>query len=75
MERIAQTLRRSAREAPALKRQERDGRFEAARLEVLSDLCDARDALNEIPDDEPSDERANGLWDRLQELLAAVRKL
>ena len=75
LEKIAQTLRRVEREAPALKQRERDSGFEAARVEVLSELCDARDRLNEILDRQPSNDRANGLWDRLQQLLVAVRKL
>lgn len=75
IERIAQTLRKVEREAPKLRQHERDATFEGARIEVLSTLCDARDQLNEILDERPSDARANRLWDRLQELLAAVRKL
>lgn len=75
LDRIAQTLRRIERDAPKLKQRDRDASFEPARIEVLSALCDARDTLNEILDERPDHDRANRLWDRLQQLLAAVRKL
>ena len=75
LDRIAETLGRIEQDAPKLKQQDRDASFEPARIEVLSALCDARDTLNEILDERPDDARANRLWDRLQELLAAVRKL
>ena len=75
LELVAQTLRRVERDAPKLKQRDRDTTFESARIAVLSELCDARDVLNEILDERPDHDRANRLWDRLQELLAAVRKL
>lgn len=75
LDRVAGTIRRVRKLAPALKQEVRGEGFEEAQIELLSQLCDARDVLNEILDANPGHARANDLWDRLQELLAAIRKL
>jgi hypothetical protein len=75
LERVADTLREVRKEAPALKRMDRGPGFDAARIDVLSRLSDARDLLNGVLDENPDHRRGNELWDRLQELMAAFRKL
>ena len=75
LDKIAQTLRQIERDAPKLRQMDRDASFEPARIVVLSELCEARDALNVILDTRPDHPRANRLWDQLQQLLVAVRKL
>ena len=75
LERVSNTLREVRKGAPALKRMDRGGAFDDARIAALSQLSDARDVLNEILDANPNHHRANDLWDRLQALQAALRKL
>jgi hypothetical protein len=49
--------------------------FEAARVEILASLGDARSFLNGLLEQDSDHEQANRLWTRLQEIYAAVKKL
>lgn len=75
LDRIADTIREVQREAKTVREKQRGGELEAAQLELVSRLCDARDQLNVILDADPDNDRANGLWDKLQQVLVALRKL
>ena len=75
LDRIADTIREVQRDAKTVKAKSRGGELEEAQLELVSKLCEARDELNVILDEDPENDRANGLWDRLQRVLVALRKL
>ncbi len=72
---LAKTIRDAERRAPAVKRLERGETFDQARLELLSEVADARDELGRWLDRNPSDDRANRLWDRVLRLYVALRKI
>lgn len=74
MDRVYRTLKAVEREAPSLTSMGRGPEFNAARIGLLSRLSEAREVLGSILDEDPENYRANGLWDDLQYLQAALRK-
>jgi hypothetical protein len=70
-----ETLPRAETIARTLRDMDRGPDFDAKRGEVLGLLGKARDVLDPILEKTPAHPRANRLWDRLQNLSNAVRRL
>ncbi|MHC5009396.1 MAG: hypothetical protein ACYTG6_00420 [Planctomycetota bacterium] len=75
LDRVDATLRQVATEAPRLRTMDRGPAFENARVTALARLSEAREILNPILDRDPENDRANRLWDRLQRLYVALKKI
>ena len=72
---LAKAVRDAEKRTPAIKQIERGPGFDAARIELLSEVANARDELGRWLDAHPSDDRANRLWDRVLRLFVALRKI
>ncbi len=72
---LAKRVRDAERRTPGIKRLERGPAFDEARIELLSQVSDARDQLGTWLDAHPSDDRANRLWDRVLKLYVALKKI
>lgn len=72
---LAKTVRDAERRTPGIKQLERGPVFDKARLELVSQVAEARDELGTWLDAHPSDDRANRLWDRVLRLFVALRKI
>ena len=72
---ISTTVKDAERQLKSLRGKKRDAAFTRIQTDAMAKLSKAREALGAWLDEHPMDKRANTLWDRLQRVYVALKKL
>ncbi|MDJ0976208.1 MAG: hypothetical protein QNJ98_17235 [Planctomycetota bacterium] len=72
---INTTVKDAERTLRSLRGKKRDASFTRMQTDAMASLSKAREELGAWLDEHPNDKRANTLWDRLQRVYIALKKL